>query len=472
MRVSKVVVSLIFINVIIFMIALFLTSSQRREIIRLEENIRQVDNQMVKIEREFVRFKEIMADTPAYLSAEEARREFKRILRKNIAEGKIIPPGLAEYDQWSTLYANLKKLEEELLLKKEGFFYSRFGFIPKDHDALTILTSSFLHISLFSLFFNMLFLLIVGSILEDRWGGYFLTLIYLGGGIFGCLIHWAFAPFAEISIVGSSSAVAAVMGVFVVACFKERIKLFFWFHSSFIFILWLVQLIFQPIFEPVEMVNSQGIFAPLTVLGLGIVVGLARTGRLSKPVKEAAPTSPYYRMINQGNELLELARFDMARAVFEHVISKEPENLEAHEGLARIYTYKNQEKEAISEYNRVIEIAIRESRDALKRYETFKRLYPEAILEPRSLYRLASLLEEEERLTEAIETYRKLYQGYPEDDLSPKALFAIGKIYLRLGQNEEAINTFEEILTLYPALGWIGEVEEAIERIRLRGLGP
>lgn len=468
MKVSKVVVTLIAINIALFAITLPLTFSQQREIIKIERKIHHVDNQMVKIESEYRGFKEVMRGISKHLSTTEARKEFKRIFRKRIEQGEVIPPGTAEHEIWSTLNGHLKGLKEELLLKSKGFLCSQFGFVPRYHDPLTILTSFFLHISLFSLFFNMLLLFIVGPILEERWGEYFLILIYLGGGIFGSLIHWMFNPLSDISTVGGGSAVAVLMGVFIVACFKKKIKFFFWFSSVFVFVLWLVQLIFQPIFEPLEVVKGQGIFAPLIVFIFGIVIGLARTGKFSKSVPEA-PASPYRRLVEQGNELFGLARFDEARAVFEKVLSKEPDNLGAHEGLARLYLYKKQDKEAISEYNRVIEIAISKSYNVLEKYEAFKKVYPAVVLEPENQYRFAHILEENERFDEALEAYGKVCTTYPEDNLTPKALFAMGKIYLRLGQGKEAVDSFEKILKISPQIEWIDRVKEEIEKAKAIG---
>jgi tetratricopeptide (TPR) repeat protein len=328
-----------------------------------------------------------------------------------------------------------------------------------------MLTSFFLHISLFSFFFNMLFLFISGSLLEERWGEYFVTLIYLAGGIFGSIIHWIFTPISDLPIIGGGAAIAALMGVFAVVSFREKVRFFFWFSSGFVTICWLIQLVFQPIFEPLEAVTGQGISVPLITAVLGAIVGLERTGRFTKKVREER--SKHYRKVHHGYELFGLARYDEARKIFEKVIDMDPENLEAYEGLARIYTHKNQEKESIWAYNRVIEIAIRKSRNPLKNYDTFKKLYPKGILEPENHYHLGNILEENGRFDEAIEVWREFCLGHPKNELIPKVLFNIGKIYLRLGRGEEAVGSFEEILKGYPGVDWIDLVKEEIEKARI-----
>jgi len=470
LKIPKTTVILISINIVFFVIVMALSFGQLREIIRIEQNLRQLNSQMNKIEKEFISFKEVMEGTSGYINVGEARREFERTLRKKIEEGKIIPPGTPEYERWSSLYAHFKTLQQESFLKKETFLFNRLGFISKSPKPLPLLVSSFLHLNLFALFFNLLFFFVVGRILEERWGEYFLALIYLGGGIFSSLIHWTLNPSCDIPIIGSGSSVAILMGIFIAAYYREKIKLYFLVPSTFLFVTWLIQAFFQPIFEPLpQVVKGQGILVPLVTLTLGVVVGLAKTGKLSRATPTQKPTSQYYRMIAQGNELLELANFDKAKWVFERVLKREPDNLEAHEGLARIHRYRKEDKEAISEYNQVVSLALKRGEGVIEKYEAFRKAYPETLLEPENEYRVARTLEKSEKLDEAIEVYRKVSASYPKHELAPRALYGIGKIYLRLDRKEEAVNSLREILRLYPQVDWIDQVKEDIERAKALG---
>jgi membrane associated rhomboid family serine protease len=79
---------------------------------------------------------------------------------------------------------------------------------------LTILTSMFLHGSLFHLAGNMLFLWIFGNNVEDSMGRLTFVLFYLLGGLAALGLQVAFDPSSTIPTVGASGAIAAVLGAY------------------------------------------------------------------------------------------------------------------------------------------------------------------------------------------------------------------------------------------------------------------
>jgi membrane associated rhomboid family serine protease len=116
----------------------------------------------------------------------------------------------------------------------------RFGAVPYDivhfraaaaaeaafPPLLTLLTSMFLHGSLFHLLGNMLYLWIFGNNIEDRLGPVRFTLFYLLSGVAAALAHIATQPGSHIPMIGASGAIAGVLGAYWALFPHARVKVF------------------------------------------------------------------------------------------------------------------------------------------------------------------------------------------------------------------------------------------------------
>jgi membrane associated rhomboid family serine protease len=81
---------------------------------------------------------------------------------------------------------------------------------------LTLVTSIFLHGSLFHIISNMLYLGVFGDSVEERIGHFNYLFFYLLGGIGAGLVQVMFSFGSPIPAIGASGAVAAVIGAYVV----------------------------------------------------------------------------------------------------------------------------------------------------------------------------------------------------------------------------------------------------------------
>ena len=114
----------------------------------------------------------------------------------------------------------------------------RFGAVPYDivhfraaapaavPPLLTLLTSMFLHASLFHLAGNMLYLWIFGNNIEDRLGHVRFALFYLAGGVAAALTHVLFEPGSRVPMIGASGAIAGVLGAYFLLFPQARVKVF------------------------------------------------------------------------------------------------------------------------------------------------------------------------------------------------------------------------------------------------------
>jgi membrane associated rhomboid family serine protease len=93
------------------------------------------------------------------------------------------------------------------------------GFIP-----LTVFTSMFMHGSLMHIFGNMLYLWIFGNNVEDILGRLRFLFFYLACGVIAALTHCLANPNSMVPTVGASGAVAGILGAYIVAFPRARVR--------------------------------------------------------------------------------------------------------------------------------------------------------------------------------------------------------------------------------------------------------
>lgn len=106
--------------------------------------------------------------------------------------------------------------------------FRHYGFTPSSPSLLTLLTCMFLHADGIHLFGNTLFFWVYGAALENMVSRRHLLGVYLCGGIFASFFHAASTSIAHSGMdnccIGSSGAVSAVMGMYLVRGWYTRIK--------------------------------------------------------------------------------------------------------------------------------------------------------------------------------------------------------------------------------------------------------
>ncbi|AOY79722.1 rhomboid family intramembrane serine protease [Moorena producens JHB] len=83
-------------------------------------------------------------------------------------------------------------------------------------EALTLITSQFLHAGFLHVGSNMLFLWIFGNNIEEKLGGIRFLIFYLTCGALAALAQWFFSALSPIPALGASGAIAGVMGAYII----------------------------------------------------------------------------------------------------------------------------------------------------------------------------------------------------------------------------------------------------------------
>ena len=109
-----------------------------------------------------------------------------------------------------------------------GFYPLRFSLHPLI-ESYTLVTATVLHGDIFHLVGNCLFLVVFGRTLERLLGPRLLLGLFPVLGVAGFLLHWALYPDSPIPVIGSSGAVAALMGAYLPLFPEARIRMVIFF---------------------------------------------------------------------------------------------------------------------------------------------------------------------------------------------------------------------------------------------------
>lgn len=141
------------------------------------------------------------------------------------------PVKITPYVTYALIAANILIFIYELTLapaQLDGFFHL-FAVVPNEltasfngisvhqpiPEALTLVTSQFLHAGFTHVGFNMLFLWIFGNNIEEELGSLKYLIFYIACGVLAALTQWFFSAMSGIPSLGASGAIAGVMGAYI-----------------------------------------------------------------------------------------------------------------------------------------------------------------------------------------------------------------------------------------------------------------
>ncbi len=129
----------------------------------------------------------------------------------------------------------LRAATKELVTAIESTPGRRFGYRPAMPSALDALTSLFVHGDLWHLLANMVFLWVVGSVIESFWEPLPFAVLYFAAGAAGIALHHLTTPDGLVPLIGASGSIAGLMGAFLVGHPKTRVHfiwIFLWLRGN------------------------------------------------------------------------------------------------------------------------------------------------------------------------------------------------------------------------------------------------
>lgn len=304
-----------------------------------------------------------------YHIAIEKDYDFSNKLRND----RIITPQNPTYAEWKKLRRNYEqKLSRVVML--------RYGFRPAYASLRSMLSHMFLHSSFGHLLGNMIFLWIVGVVLELGCGRVIYTGIYIFGGLLAVILYWVVYMTNTMPLVGASGAIAGLMGAFTVLFGKKKVNIFYTLGFYFNYVkmpaiillpLWLGKELFQQFFGEVSQVAYVAHIGGL--IGgaiLSLMVHKFSDVSSREVFKEEAVDEISPKMAEALDRIGELDLKE-GRRLLEEILVKDPENISALTHLFNILKNGSPDQRLHAVAKKILTLLSREKCDWEKAYQIY-----------------------------------------------------------------------------------------------------
>lgn len=144
----------------------------------------------------------------------------------SLAAGAVVRRDDPRHDQWQAARRQFDALWSQVFVERHAMRYGEF-------DPWRMASAMFLHADAGHLFGNLLFLAMVGMLVEGALGGWRYVLLYLLAGL-GASMGSAALHLDETGLaLGASGAIAGLMGAYAVLWGRRRVRFFWWFFVAF-----------------------------------------------------------------------------------------------------------------------------------------------------------------------------------------------------------------------------------------------
>jgi membrane associated rhomboid family serine protease len=415
----------------------------------------------------------------------EAFQNYERILRSRGEDYYLGSKNDAAFSEWRLL-----RTREETIVARSVLH--RFGLVPSNMSRIhTFFTHQFIHAGIWHLLGNMLFLWVVGCLLEDSWGRLPFLVSFLAGGAVAGLIHCYQDTSSTMPLVGASGAIAAAMGAFTIRHFWTKIKFFYFFLllirpyagtfylPAFVFLpFWFAQQVALHYLDGhLGGVSNVAYMAHIAGFTFGILTALAmrlagfEERFLTPSVQKTQVAAGVMKdpRFNRACELLTGGNVESARLLFNKLLADRPDDLDLMQDIAMFY----REKALTTDYAALIEKALKLM--ILKdRMEDASRLALDMLRAPEStalngqyLTRVAKWLAGQERYGDAHDIYRSIITSAQPLNIRSKAYVALATLLVdKMGNTKDALTLLEDARS--EALGeeWLDTIVRLEQEIK------
>ena len=383
---------------------------------------------------------------------EEKDRTSKADPENEDSQGRWLSPQEAD-SEMAQLCTQLTDIQQHSITWK-------YAFHPVDPTPWSYVTACFLHGGWLHLIFNMWFLWLSGTVLEDLWGRIAYPIFYLLTGVLANAVHGVVFPHSLIPALGASGAIAGLMGAFLARFPKTKIRLgwlFFFKVFKFnvpayiILPMWLgIQLFWGVLFRSLGAEGGIAYWAHIGGFAFGALgaflmhaTGIEQSADKAIDAKVSWNADP--RIVRATEALGEN---NPAGAIFalRELVAEKPDSLDAWDLLLTAYGKKQDtegQKEALATLVR-LRVASGDLEGAWNDYSQFRNLGGTKL--PRGVWlELCRYLEAEKRWEVAAEEYENLAHANPRERAGVAALVSAGRIYAtQLFKTERAEALFKE----------------------------
>ncbi len=118
-------------------------------------------------------------------------------------------------------------------------------------------------------------------------------------------------------------------------------------------------------------------------------------------------------------------------------------------------------------YNTAVQLSQRGNLNTAQRaFEDFLRDFPTHPLAPQALFYLGDILEQQDRLREAIQTFGQIPELHPTAPRVPDALYRMGLLHIDLDERQDGIVFLERVVNTYTDSDAAGLARERLRELR------
>lgn len=359
-------------------------------------------------------------------------------------------------------YRNWQSLREEFSAKMEQVVSWRFGFRPAAPRLTTLLSHMFLHAGIGHLMGNMLFLWLIGCMIEYGSGRIQFISLYLLGGLAAAGLFWAFNRYSQIPGLGASGAISGIMGAFCVFYGLKKVRIFFTLGFYFNYIkfpalLMLPIWVGHEIFQMLTLEDSNVAYAA----HIGGLVGGAGLTYILKKIPGAVDRDVFKEDEEGEKTILEQAlrhmrnlEFDSARTILHQILERAPDSIEI---MRHLYALEMQTPESAAFHK----IAGRLLRQLCKQETTYEdawetyRDYVGRAAPPRltvAMYvRISTVLSSLGEVKEANKLLAFLMRKAPHAPGVPTAILKLAHAFQKMNMQEDQKFCLQLITERFPA---------------------
>ncbi len=356
---------------------------------------------------------------------------------------------------------------------------SNLVFLPAAPSLPASLAYVFLHMGWLHLVGNMVYLLIFGRALEDRYGpGRFFAIFALtavaGAWVHAWLVAWLAPRFLVYGVIGASGATSGLLGAFMVRLYYARIEVAYWIFMPLQAVNRAGRKFIPGVIGVVSWFAYQGAYAAIQYgmdsasVAYGVHVGGFVAGIILALLFGSLPEARAEKRLASARRAFSKSEFFAAQADYLEYLERRPSDAQVHAEAARACLCAGEQNLAKSHYSEAVsgllgsgergeaEEVLAEAMRSLKGFTLSERVHLD----------LAYGMERSMKFDLTLKAYENFALRYPFSADTPFILLRMAGIHeRRMECPQRAVECYERIVKYYPEDNWAEYADSELWRL-------
>ncbi len=371
------------------------------------------------------------------------------------------PPDTTENpysDSWNDLRIQYERMIDRVV------FYT-YGYKTAQPSYLTAFTHMFLHADLQHLLGNMVFLFLVGVILESVMGSSLFLVAYLIAGLAGA---WLELPFSHRVIpgIGASGAISGIMGTYSVVMGLTRIPVFYSFGFYFgnlrlpaliLLFFWTGKELYYYFYSGPSSTNFLAHIAGFVaggIIGLAFRLAKGDVGKdlFTDEVQEKQEKSAI--AVEKGLDCLNDFQYSKARKyilqAIKHNGSQNPTLMQHLFNIDKQQADSDTFQQTAIDFLTILSEQRSGRKQVLDTYQEYKDISPEISLPPELMQRLILLFAATGEIDKSLNLLSRLINTHPDYEQIPDCLLMCGRACIKQSMDAKGKQCFDLLTEQFP----------------------